>query len=492
MAMHVPNAGMQRAADVQRVVKLLVAAIIVAVSCYYFWEHALELESLEAQRGGLGYVSDETWYVSASRVILLKVFHAEPRQVGLYGATVVFSEKPPSYAPIELLGLELGVKVEARYTKLPAVYVLGREERVRELLEKVSREYRIAAVVPGWAMPDKEGIHEYINWEHPPLAKYLTAASMALIGDKPALWRIPVVVAGALTTLLVFLVLERLSGDMLVGLAGSLLFLLDPLVKAMFSIAMLDGFVALFTAVALYFAINGKLREAFIAALIGGLFKATGLFTVIPVVVLMSRKSARALGGSARVFVAALAFYALVAATLYTLMLFLASLPIVLYMGLENWLKYALLGAVKWHLSIKCVGAECPISSAPWEWFIGTNSFPLYVYSSGRVLYAEGLAPLWLLSLLLLLFSLPLLLLGERRSYGLLTLFYLGVFSGYLLLWVLGGRTQYSFYSVHIAPMVYALLAYVIGRVLPRRELFLSVVSYWVNIANRLVRLLLE
>jgi predicted membrane-bound dolichyl-phosphate-mannose-protein mannosyltransferase len=322
-----------------------------------------------------------------------------------------------------------------------------------------------------------------LNWEHPPLGKYLIALSMYALGDEPVYWRIPVVVAGALTVLLVLLVLEKLTRNMLVAIAGAVLLVMDTLSRALFSIALLDGYVALFTTLALYLAVCRKYNWALLAGLTGALFKASSLFTVIPIVILLARRDAKTKPpGPTRVraFLLSALFYAFSAVLLYLCMLTLASLPLIAYMGVVNWFTRAVLGSAKWHLSVKCIGAHCPQSSAPWDWFLGLNSFPLYVYPGGRVLYATGITPLWITSAVLLVLALPAIYTGVKE-YGYIVLFYLGVFSGYVLTWILGGRTQYSFYSIHLAPMVYINLVYVVN-LLTSKNTVNKLVSTWFNL----------
>ncbi|MEM3763422.1 MAG: glycosyl transferase family 39, partial [Desulfurococcaceae archaeon] len=95
-------------------------------------------------------------------------------------------------------------------------------------------------------------------------------------------------------------------------------------------------------------------------------------------------------------------------------------------------------------------------------------------------LYATGITPLWVTSAVLLVLALPAIYTGVKE-YGHIVLFYLGVFSGYVLTWILGGRTQYSFYSIHLAPMVYINLVYVVN-LLTSKNTVNKLVSTWFNL----------
>lgn len=480
---------------------LLVLLAMALLSFYIFWQSALQFESLESARGGLGYVSDETWYVSASRVILTRVFKLEPKQEGTHGATIVLHGKP-SRLYLSLVTEQCGAEVRTYYARLvnttltnkTAIYITGSYESLSCFVQQVSKQFTIETVIPGWPFPDRENVHVYLNPEHPPLGKYLIALSMLLLGDRPVLWRVPVIMAGVLTAVLLFLALEDLTKNLVVALTGAGLLLLDPLSRAMFSISMLDGFVALFTTMSLYVAIKKRYQLALVLSLVGGLFKATGLFAAIPVVLLLSRNEVRKrdTGGESivKLLIYSFSFYASVAILLYMSFLVLASLPLMHYTGVAEWFRRSVTGSITWHLSVKCVGPECPISSTPWDWFLGSNSFPLYVYPDGRVLRAVGIAPLWLASLVLLILSTPAVFVG-RKDYGYIALYYYGVLCGYILIWLLGGRSQYSFYSIHLAPLVYANLAYIFGVVLPSKSILTGVLGTWYKTIEAIARKLL-
>jgi predicted membrane-bound dolichyl-phosphate-mannose-protein mannosyltransferase len=88
------------------------------------------------------------------------------------------------------------------------------------------------------------------------------------------------------------LILYRLTRSYIPSLIGALLFSIDNITRAIYSIALLDGFVATLTLLSLYYALSGKYRYALLAVIIAGLFKASGLFTLIPVVIILARETA--------------------------------------------------------------------------------------------------------------------------------------------------------------------------------------------------------
>lgn len=470
--------------------------VIAVVATYLFVGVAWSLYEAEVRQNGRGYVTDEVWYVSAARVILQKIFSGRPSLVDRSGATVVFSStmcagRWSSLKPLLVnMARALNLSIRADYEKLYAVYVSGSRGDIDVFVERAKSLCPVVDVIEGWMMPDQGGINEYINWEHPPLGKYLIALSMALLGDAPLYWRMPVIVAGVVTALLVYLAVKNTCRKWYVALGAALAFAVDPMSRALFAVALLDGFVASFTALSLYLAIGRRHREALVAAVVGGLFKATGLFTAIPVIVLLSRETARKAGKKPAVFVKSLIVYFLIAAILYLSLLMLVSMPLIVYMGVHDWFNNAILGALRWHLSVKCIGTQCPPSSAPWEWFLGLNSFLLYVYPDGSKLYAQGFCPLWFASLILLILHLPVARKGFG-NYGRTSLFYLGVFMGYIAIWILGARTQYSFYAVHLAPLIYANL-FITLYMLRQQDFTRYALREWGSLATKVIDLILE
>ena len=85
---------------------------------------------------------------------------------------------------------------------------------------------------------------------HPPLGKWLIGSGIATLGFDPVGWRIAAVVAGAAMCAVVAWAAIRLTGRIDLGLAAGLLVALDGLVHVTSRLALLDGFLALFTTAA--------------------------------------------------------------------------------------------------------------------------------------------------------------------------------------------------------------------------------------------------
>ncbi|WP_448579726.1 glycosyltransferase family 39 protein, partial [Thermosphaera sp.] len=440
--------------DLTSISHYLIIALLFTSSLMVFYQSASDFTRLEIERGGRGYVSDEVWYVSSAKNILYKIFHLEPRlSNGSYGATVIYEGYINSFR-LKADAMDFNVSVRADYSKLKGFYVVApSKESFNAYLSRIREYVNVTDIVPGWMLPDAERVNEYINWEHPPAGKYFVAASIWLLGDYPLYWRLPAILAGALTIVLTYLVMLSLTGNQAVSLTTSLLLMLDPLSKAMASIMLLDIYIAFFTVLTTLLAVKGLLKHAMIVAVVGGIFKFSALFLLLPIVFLIVRRDVRS-KPSFTTLILSLTLNAMLAGALFLVLTTLVSLPIASYMGFSNWVKYSLIGSFTWHASVKCTGPSCPISSAPWEWFMSVNSFPLYVYPDGSALKASGTWPFWTSSLTLSIAVAPACF--RDRRLGRLWVFYTGVLAGYILLWLMGGRSQYSFYSIQLAPLVYS------------------------------------
>jgi len=476
----------QRNKTRNRLLSLISLLIVLTVPSVLLVYTALNFTNLEIERGGRGYITDEVWYVSSSRVILKKIFGLSVKQDPVnYGVNIVFQSSNYAQLTCQNIAPHYSIKTRCDYSKIPAVYVSGYVDEAWSFINEVNKTYPVVDVIPGWQLPDSEGINNYINWEHPPLGKYLIALSMLMIGDYPFYWRIPIISFGVLACVLVYLILYRLTKSYIPSIVGALLFTIDNITRAIYSIAILDGFVATLTLISLYFALKGKYRSALLSAIIAGLFKASGLFTLIPIIIVLARRIARETSGGLGDFIYYTVYYGVLSIGLWVSLLTIVSLPVANYMGVSEWFKQSLLGSISWHLSIKCTGPNCATSSNPWDWFLGYHSFALYNYPDGTTLYAEGYYPLWFTSLILALISIPLMFI--RRDYGKTLLYYLGIFAGYIGIWILGSRTQYSFYAIHLAPFTYINLIYLAHSYAEDQELGVYVLRSWYNSIEKIV-----
>ncbi len=440
-----------------KIAMIVIITLIIVFTGFQYYSTALLLTKLEEERNGKGYVSDEVWYVSSARNILEKVFHIRPvLPSNRYGASIIYDGEL-DWKALEHLASKYNISiVDNSYSEIKAFYIeSSNQENIQDFIKELKNQVKIKDVVYGWRIPDAANIDLYLNLEHPPLGKYLIALSILVFSDYPLYWRIPSIITGMLIVLFTFIVLLKLSKNYLLAIIGCLFTAVDPIMRALSSIALLDIYVALFTVLSLYFAISKKHKEALLSALIGSGFKFNTLFVLVPLFLLYIRDKLKE-DNSIVNFIYYTTRYFLVAVIGFIFIQSIISIPLIAHLGFNSWFNQAVIGSIKWHTSIKCTGTGCPISSAPWDWFIGNNGFVLYYLNNNKKLVALGFWPLWSIALSYSIILSPAYRFDKKYAYS--WLFLIGVFTGYLLLWIIGGRTQYSFYSVQFAPLVYVFL----------------------------------
>ncbi|MCD6489064.1 MAG: DUF2029 domain-containing protein [Desulfurococcales archaeon] len=459
--------------EAREIIPVILLFIIVAGFAYYSYIFEQSLEEDLVKQNSKGYISDEVWYVNSARNILHKVFGVDPWTP--YGECYsVFFSKKPNLDTVRNVADELGVEiVDDSYDKANCVYVKvsSREQLNSFINELEARDQKVVDTIRGWRYGDAENINNYLNTEHPPLAKYLIALSMLVLGDYPLAWRIPSMVVGVAMLVLVYLVvysiLEEYWGRekaLYIALAAPLGLALDPLHQAMSVLALLDIHVGFFTLLTLYILVSRKDLGTIVSGIISSLAKFSGLFSLIPHwlnnLFLKTRLNDR---------IMRMIFYLAVYFLLFLGIQIIASLPLIGYLGFNTWFDQAITGAVKWHTSLKCTSSGCPTASSPWDWLLGRNSFTLFYWSTGESIVARGIWPFYLASTVMAIIFTPLVFKLEKYRYAWLSL--VGVYGGYIILWILGGRTQYSFYLAQLAPVFYLHLV-VITALMFRNEIW--------------------
>jgi len=469
-----------------RVVEVALLLLILAASTIQFLYWDQKFTDNELASNGKGYVSDEVWYVASARNILVKVLHLNPREVGYYGYTIVY-DGVLDRGRVEEVASLYGVKLRFDYSRLNGFYAYSSNASSLNLFLRRLREIaNVSDVVPGWMMPDASGINNYLNLEHPPLAKYVIALIMATVGDYPFYWRLGTIVAGTLLVLFTYLITRRLLNSAPAALASASLLAADPLARNLSSIALLDVYVALFTAVSFYLALEKRFKLSLLAVLVGSLFKFNTLFALIPVSLLYVREKLKGRYSFLDLIAVFLGFY-IASGAGFLLAQVVAGIPLIGYLGFTSWFKQSITGAIAWHTQIKCLGNACPTSSAPWDWFTGVNSFTLYYFPGGLSVTASGFWPLWSFTLAAAMIFLPSYLKGNK-AFAHSTCWLLGVLSGYIFLWIIGGRTQYSFYAVQLAPLVYTSLTVILATF--NYDRVVEVLESWKHLFTRMNRAL--
>lgn len=414
------------------------------------------------------YISDETWYVPSARNILIKIFGIQPKAIhdGMVRVTLelvtpanqqdYYTKVSDVTKAIQSLGGRI-VKSTDYYTYnpngdyLPAVCADIPPESMNALKDIPDvKEYAV-----GECYPRAKGILDYMNYEHPPLAKYLIGIVLAVIGDTYSLWRIAPLAAGVAILIMSYVYMRKVVGGYIgvfLGAALAFVISLDNLFRVMSGVAMLDIFTSAFTYAALLAAAMGSTLWASIATGLAFNTKFSGAFIALPGIVQRIRDGEKP-------GIAILAFI-----YVPVLLLFIIAIPIINYLGFMGWWSNSVEGAIRWHLSIKTSGGGPPVST-PWDWLLGRNVFVLYYGTSPSgepypYLAAVGNPYLYLTTAALSVFVLPVL--GKLADKGASVLAAWGTWLMYVLIWFLGSKTQYSFYMVQITPLLYTALVMVI------------------------------
>lgn len=466
---------------------VLLGAILIYAS-YSLYMTSENFVSYELNRGGKGYVSDEVWYVSAARNMLSDLFGLKVFNPLACSATIILNK---SYEPLVVNALALRYNVnivDTNYNKLKhALYVESLNySSLHEFTNELASKYGVREVVYGWRLPDNDGINNYLNTEHPPLGKYLIAISIALLGDYPLHWRIPSVVSGVLMILLLYYLALNISRSPWIALLAASLAAVDPLFKALGSIALLDIFVATTSVAAAIAIVERRYVAASILIGISASFKFNGLFTLIPMMIIYLRDLVRVRRSIDLETTYKYIEWLFKNAAIIVLVFLIASAPFIAGYGLGGWLRDTI-NSFKWHTSEKCPSSKagCPTSSFPIDWFIGVNAFTLYV---NPTIVAMGNYIFWTASLWLSILFIPAAKTFRKVGYPLLLL--LGTLLGYIMLWIVGGRTQYSFYAIHLLPFTYLVLASMLEVIVDRNSLK-EVFNKWLSSLSYLRKLIL-
>ncbi|KUO42628.1 MAG: hypothetical protein APZ16_01800 [Candidatus Hadarchaeum yellowstonense] len=423
-------------ADERRVICSILAVALTAAFSLFCFNLALQMQ------GTSGYVADETWYVLSSRNILREVFGVQPAYIdseGRHNYTIFFqsysalkedNERFRNFIRNEFCGV-----VTKDYDKAVAISVATVEEIDPSAV--FAAFPRVKVIQSGYFYPDVSGADSYKNAEHPPLVKYLIGISMLLLGDQPIVWRIPSIIAGSLALLVTYFLVSRLLNNEVVALLVFPFAFTDPVFRAMSSIAMLDIYVTLFLSLSMWFALR---RDYFLSAFFLGLAatsKFTGVFSIAALFLLMllRRSSLKKI---------------IVYSFLFPFMIwFVFNSPLIFKWGLSGWIG-EIQNGLRWFLTSRPPG---PAVSDPWGWFVNQNPFTLNVSPD---VFAAVNPAVYLIALVSLVIT-PYLSYKANRDAAVPALWFLFTFLGYVLVYLLGNRTMYSFYVVTLSTMAYAL-----------------------------------
>ena len=290
--------------------------------------------------------------------------------------------------------------------------------------------------------PEYEGLNlkENLNLEHPPLAKYIIFISMLILGDTYFSWRIPGVLLHVAMIFLVFLVVKKLSDEVL-AIVSSFIVAFDPILRNLSYIAMLDIYVAFFLTASFTALIYRRKTLAFIFYGMALASKYTALFALPAFLIILRNYCKERLW---KILLYVLLVGLIYVATWIPFVTYFANEKDNLYYGFQRVYDEHVF-AMKWHLSSK--GGHS-YSSPPWGWLFNYKVWPIY----GGMSVHSNIYMNIVFAILPLIYSIFSGKIDSKKYYP--YYWFLSVFTGFILIYFLGSTTQFIFYAATYEPSI--------------------------------------
>ncbi len=441
---------------------LILLAVLVVYGAALYASYEL---GLSKTLGINDYISDECWYISSGINVARKVLGLQivPKINSSYAEyTIVYNascgidgalDEVIEHAPLALIDKVDYDKIDAFTVIVPLNETSGMDELAR--LASQGNTSCVRDVFPG-ILPDADNVNTYLNTEHPPLVKYIVGILAWRYGFRFGVFRVASFIMEALGLLSVVLIAYRAiavwrKAALVALVVPVFLVFMDKSVQSMSAVAMLDIYVASLDALAAaLIAFNHGLSAAVVIGLAASA-KYTGIF---PLPGLLLYEKLR--GGSAKKVLAELVIPVVVVAAFWA--------PFALKYGL-SWVINEVIGALQWHTTSRPSGG--PPSTNPLGLLLGRDVFVLYYMDSKPFLEAAAHPAVTLPALVLSLFGLPGLLIAACRARlpkwgawaaGIATM-YLSAIGGYVVVYLAGNHTLYSFYGIQLSLLAGTVLA---------------------------------
>ncbi|NJE00242.1 phospholipid carrier-dependent glycosyltransferase [Thermococcus sp. LS1] len=305
---------------------------------------------------------------------------------------------------------------------------------------------KIFNVRPGFRYGDKFGIDKYYNLEHPFLGKSFIMLSMLVFGDRPVAWRIPSLLSFLSIIVLLAFTVKNLTGSYFWGGVAATLAAIDPGLRMLGATAMLDIYVAFFMALVAYYFSKRNLTHASLFTGFATAVKLNGAFVGLGIGLFALSKAwrtSKTTTEAIKTFIKNISKYLLLGAVGFAI----GNIPVFLFISPQEW-KDGLLASFSWHLSYK---GDHPFTSPVWNWFFNKN--PFMIYSDPRILIQTNWF-MWNLAVIIGFLGIYLVHKKYRTEFALEYLGGSSIIVMYVLMYFLGGKSQYSYYAVQITPFM--------------------------------------
>jgi len=116
--------------------------------------------------------------------------------------------------------------------------------------------------------------------EHPPLVPLIIAGGIAIFGDNPIGWRVFSVIFGALTVLVLYLLVKEVSGDERFAFAAAFLMVFQNLFFAFSHLALLDIYLLFFITLSIFLFLKNRFILSAVALALAATCKLSAAFAV--------------------------------------------------------------------------------------------------------------------------------------------------------------------------------------------------------------------
>jgi len=373
------------------------------------------------------------------------------------------------------------IKINSRLSKLILVGVLafslitriyGLGNPKNEYFDEVYHAFTAKQMLHGnsaawewWNTPPEGFAYE---WTHPPLAKLFMWGSMTVFGENSFSWRLPGVLLGVGTVLLVYLIAKVLFRDEILALISAGVFSLDGLALTMSRIGMNDVYLLFFTLLTIFFFLKNRdfLSSISLGLAISSKWSAVWLVPIL-FVIWLSRKKRVNLKLSWFLIIPLLVYL-----TSYIPM-FLTNHSLNIFWGMQKQMWW-------YHTRLQ---ATHPYTSSWWSWPL--NLRPVYLYTSNEVggmvsrIYNLGNPVVFWFGLISVVCSFIYSFLNKNRKLALVVFSYLVFF----VPWAASPRIMFFYHYLPSIPFLSIATAYVLRKekklIIPTLTLFLIVFLYF-------------